>query len=418
MFAMPIKTFGPYGTQIKYILFTVKNKEMSAQFSENIQGSVSAILAGSRTIYTTDRWAGWEERYEELRQSKDYFSYIGDLGDGFSGILFVPLERLEEAVDVYVKIYGLWLLFSLASGMFLANFFSKGHYESYLEMLLSNRRLSCERDSLQMENCLYELLSKRVQPQDAIWEKCVKNHIYIGRKHLFFVAVREETGSGFDSWMEKRAEGALTSSYRINFLEGGLLYLVCSDEPRERIEEEITRLSEAESGICAGGLIADVGELRNAYEKARRLLEKNMEPADRTAEPPVELEGAAAKEAKAEKPAVKYQKRSIMDILDFLHEHYLEDNFSANYLAGHFETSVSNISHFFKKSMGITISQYIEQMKLEQAKEMLKNSNKSISEIAGELRYANSTVFIGMFKKNERLTPGGYREMLQKKEGV
>ena len=80
------------------------------------------------------------------------------------------------------------------------------------------------------------------------------------------------------------------------------------------------------------------------------------------------------------------------------------------YMASCFETSVSNISHFFKKNTGVTISQYVEQIKLEKAKELLENSDKKVAEIAQMLRYNNSTVFIEMFKRYEGVTPGGYRE--------
>ena len=105
-----------------------------------------------------------------------------------------------------------------------------------------------------------------------------------------------------------------------------------------------------------------------------------------------------------------YKKRDIVDVLSYVHEHYLDDNFSVKCMSAYFETSVSNLSHFFKKNMEVTISQYVEQIKLERAKEMLQSSDKKISEIAESLRYANSTAFIEMFKKYEGVTPGWYRE--------
>lgn len=105
-----------------------------------------------------------------------------------------------------------------------------------------------------------------------------------------------------------------------------------------------------------------------------------------------------------------------MDILTYIHEHYLDDNFSVKYMAGYFDTSVSNLSHFFKKNMQISISAYVEQIKLDRAKSLLTESDRKVSEIAQMLRYANSTVFIEMFKKYEGITPGNYREMMWKEE--
>ena len=120
-------------------------------------------------------------------------------------------------------------------------------------------------------------------------------------------------------------------------------------------------------------------------------------------------------EQQAEEKTAGYKKRNIVDILSYIHEHYLDDNFSVKYLAAYFETSISNISHFFKKNVGVSISQYIDQIKLDKAKELLENSDSKISEIAKMLRYNNSTVFIEMFKKYEGMTPGGYRENMRNK---
>ncbi|HEY9575346.1 MAG TPA: hypothetical protein VIR32_07395, partial [Lachnospiraceae bacterium] len=79
-----------------------------------------------------------------------------------------------------------------------------------------------------------------------------------------------------------------------------------------------------------------------------------------------------AKEKQADKKAsLTYKKRNIVDVLRYVHDNYLEDNFSVKFMAAHFETSVSNISHFFKKNMDISISQYIEQLKLEKAQDLL-----------------------------------------------
>ena len=109
-----------------------------------------------------------------------------------------------------------------------------------------------------------------------------------------------------------------------------------------------------------------------------------------------------------------YRKKNIADILDYIHAHYLDDNFTVKYMAAYFDTSVSNLSHFFKKNMQVSISQYVDKIKLDRAKELLAGSDKKISEIARLLRYGNSTVFIEMFKKYEGITPGGYRENVWK----
>lgn len=106
------------------------------------------------------------------------------------------------------------------------------------------------------------------------------------------------------------------------------------------------------------------------------------------------------------------RKRSITDVLAYLHEHYLDPGFSAKYMAASFDTSVSNLSHFFKKNMGVSISAYVDQIKLEKAKQLLRDSDLKVGEIAELLQYGSSTGFAVMFKKYEGMTPKEYRENL------
>lgn len=115
-------------------------------------------------------------------------------------------------------------------------------------------------------------------------------------------------------------------------------------------------------------------------------------------------------EVPGSEPEEVERKKNITDVLTYLHEHYLDANFTVKYMAGEFDTSISNLSHFFKKNMGVSISQYSNELKLHKAKKLLKESDMKIGEIAELLRYGNSNAFINMFKKNEGMTPKEYRE--------
>ena len=108
--------------------------------------------------------------------------------------------------------------------------------------------------------------------------------------------------------------------------------------------------------------------------------------------------------------AASYRKRSITDILAYLHEHYLDPGFSVKYMASCFDTSVSNLSHFFKKNMGESISSYVDRIKLDKAKQLLRETDMRVGEIADLLQYGSSTGFAIMFKKYEGMTPKEYRE--------
>ncbi len=152
-----------------------------------------------------------------------------------------------------------------------------------------------------------------------------------------------------------------------------------------------------------GNVTIDLFEFRDAAkrqfrEKVRRAME--------------------AEKQKPEKPAAveteeeEKTKRNVVDVLVYIQEHYLGDDFSIKQMAADFDTTPSNLSHFFKKQMDVSLAQYIEGLKMERAKELLKQKNMKIVEIAAQLGYRNSTAFIEVFKRREGMTPGAYRKTL------
>ena len=68
-----------------------------------------------------------------------------------------------------------------------------------------------------------------------------------------------------------------------------------------------------------------------------------------------------------------------------------------------------HLSRLFKKEMGITISEYIINEKIKEAKNLLKNSDFNILNIAEILNFANSSHFSNSFKKVTGVAPSAYR---------
>ncbi len=485
---VPLKTWGKGGSEMKYLIYPIRSDKLEAQFKQEAEDSFSVILFGGQVIYVSQEWETGQNRtqkYQELCQSGDYFIYEGELGEGFFSAVLIPKKSLYAGTVIYLRGYGVWLLCSLLIGLSLALAFSRSRYAAYKKLVDHNEELLGERDELRMESCLYELLYKTVSPQDALWNRCLKNNIYINRKYKFFVVLPDDLpeNRGFYEWFGQQMNlHSVSNAYRIGLLEGILIYLVCSDESAFELKGKIEQLSKKGVQIGIGSLVMEAEGLRRSYEEARKQLKsfslkendypqrellslrEAVEEEDFSREKLLlsEISGIAAEldemaaaallwdvirtlqmdteeilervkgkegtiatvagkllleigeglpgETVAMQAPAGYKKRNIVDVVAYVHEHYLEDNFSVKYMAYYFNTSVSNLSHFFKKNMGVTISQYVEQLKLERAKDMLENSDMRVSEIAQALRYANSTVFIEMFKKCEGVTPGGWRE--------
>ena len=79
--------------------------------------------------------------------------------------------------------------------------------------------------------------------------------------------------------------------------------------------------------------------------------------------------------------------------------------------------SYSKFRKIFKEYTGFAPSQYIQEVRINMAKEMLTNTSRSIKEIAFELGYENKDYFFTAFRKVSGMTPGGYRK-LTRGEGV
>jgi two-component system response regulator YesN len=64
----------------------------------------------------------------------------------------------------------------------------------------------------------------------------------------------------------------------------------------------------------------------------------------------------------------------------------------------------------FSKAKGITIKQYLNNFRINEAKKLLLNTNKMIYEIASEIGFRESKYFISKFINSEGVSPAQYRK--------
>lgn len=75
-------------------------------------------------------------------------------------------------------------------------------------------------------------------------------------------------------------------------------------------------------------------------------------------------------------------------------------------IASEFNMSVANFSSKFKKIMNMSPNDYLTNIKLQEAKKLLRTKN--VTEVAYELGYENISHFILLFKRKFGLTPKQY----------
>lgn len=92
---------------------------------------------------------------------------------------------------------------------------------------------------------------------------------------------------------------------------------------------------------------------------------------------------------------------------------YMRSNFgyklTLDFLAAHMHLSREYLSRYFKKHTGKTISEFLLEIRISRAKEMLRNSSHSVSDIAAYCGYPSVSNFQKAFKKVTGVSPGVYR---------
>ncbi len=71
--------------------------------------------------------------------------------------------------------------------------------------------------------------------------------------------------------------------------------------------------------------------------------------------------------------------------------------------------SPSHFSRMFKKVIGLSYQEYLNNCRITEAKDLLRTSPQSVSEIAVSLGFADATGFGRIFKKLTGQTPSAYR---------
>lgn len=104
----------------------------------------------------------------------------------------------------------------------------------------------------------------------------------------------------------------------------------------------------------------------------------------------------------------------ITQIQIWLQDNYYRDIVMTQ-LAEKFGMSTRTLNRRFKTALGISPLDYLQEVRINIAKDLLKTSNLSISEIVDKVGYQDTGFFTHLFKKHMATTPIAYREMVRAK---
>ena len=104
----------------------------------------------------------------------------------------------------------------------------------------------------------------------------------------------------------------------------------------------------------------------------------------------------------------------MIDAQQWLHEHFAEP-LSFTELARHLGLSQRTLNRRFKLATGLSPGRYLQQVRLEQARELLRDSNLSIAEIAMSVGYQDIGYFSTLFREHMAQSPTAYRQAVRGK---
>ena len=108
------------------------------------------------------------------------------------------------------------------------------------------------------------------------------------------------------------------------------------------------------------------------------------------------------------------KKMEISAVRLYIDEHYAE-KLTLESVAGYFFIDKSYLARLFKSQYGITLTTYLQQVRITHAKRRLRFTEKSVEEIGMECGIVELHYFSRVFKKLEGISPSEYRKLWKSK---
>lgn len=99
------------------------------------------------------------------------------------------------------------------------------------------------------------------------------------------------------------------------------------------------------------------------------------------------------------------------DVIQYVHLHYMEQ-INVKKVADKFFLNAAYLGRAFQKATGVNFNQYVNQLRITEAKRLLLQTDKLIYEIANEVGYSESCYFITKFTQGTGKSPNEYRNQI------
>lgn len=107
----------------------------------------------------------------------------------------------------------------------------------------------------------------------------------------------------------------------------------------------------------------------------------------------------------------KEEKNFFLQIRDYVDQNICDPNLTNGKIADRFKISEVYLSRYFKSNYSGGLLNYITKKRIDMAKIILKETDKTLNEISEAVGFSNSLTMLRAFKKHEGITPTQYREI-------
>lgn len=115
--------------------------------------------------------------------------------------------------------------------------------------------------------------------------------------------------------------------------------------------------------------------------------------------------------------ALKEYSAVVADCMNYI-EFNLQEELTLNRLAQRLNMNASSLSAKFKKEVGCTITDYINQKRVKASLILLVTTNLPIGEVAENVGYINENYYSRIFKKLQGMTPREYRNSMMLEKNI
>lgn len=113
-------------------------------------------------------------------------------------------------------------------------------------------------------------------------------------------------------------------------------------------------------------------------------------------------------------PQHYHEDETIVAIQDWMHNEF-HTAMTLDAIAQRFGLSVRSLNRRFRHATGRSPMQYLQQVRMDSAKELLRSTNLSVAEVAYACGYADNGYFSAQFRRSISLSPRAYRDLVRRK---